>query len=170
MEYLVSLSQSGIATPLVPGGLTIYAIGDIHGRSDLLAQTHELIDKDKGKSKCERNAEVYLGDYIDRGPDSSAVISRLIKRSSETCTIFVRGNHEQLLLDFIHGKDCWPEWKAVGCITSCLSYGISPNFLFDDVTAEAVRQALNECIPPEHIRFYSDTCSYCRIGPYLFVH
>src|SRR5262245_41373012 len=107
--------------PLVPDGLTIYAVGDIHGRSDLLVKTHELIDKDKASSGSERNVEVYLGDYIDRGPDSSTVISRLIERSSQTHTIFLRGNHEQLLLDFLHGKDCWPEWRAVGCITSCLS-------------------------------------------------
>ena len=133
--------------PLVPDGLTIYAIGDIHGRADLLDQTHELIDKDKANSRSERNVEVYLGDYIDRGPDSATVISRLIKRSSQTSTIFLRGNHEQLLLDFLDGKDCWPEWSAVGCITSCLSYGINRNLLFRHVSAKAVRQALAKVCP-----------------------
>ena len=171
MEYISRFAEpKRHSYPPVPDGLTIYAIGDIHGRADLLDQTHELIDKDKANSRSERNVEVYLGDYIDRGPDSATVISRLIKRSSQTSTIFLRGNHEQLLLDFLHGKDCWLEWRAVGCITSCLSYGINPNLLSRQVSDKAVRQALDESVPLEHIRFYSDTCSYCRVGPYLFVH
>ena len=154
--------------PPAPDGFIIYAVGDIHGRADLLDQIHGLIDRDKATSSPERNVEVYLGDYIDRGPDSAGVISRLIKRSSQTRTIFLRGNHEQFLLDFLNGKDCWPEWRAVGCITSCLSYGISRNLL--NLSAKAVRQALQESVPREHIRFYADTGSYCCVGNYLFVH
>src|SRR5215510_1776997 len=151
--------------PPAPDGLTIYAVGDIHGRRDLLDQIHELIDIDKTTTGTERNVEVYLGDYIDRGPDSSTVISRLIERSSQTYTIFLRGNHEQLLLDFLDGKDCWPEWRAVGCVTSCLSYGVSPSLLFRHVSAKAVRQGLKESLPLEHMRFFADTSSYCCVGP-----
>jgi serine/threonine protein phosphatase 1 len=156
--------------PPAPDGFTVYAVGDIHGRADLLDQIHDLIDRDKTISSSERNVEVYLGDYIDRGADSATVISRLIKRSSQTRTIFLRGNHEQLLLDFLNGKDCWSEWKTVGCSPSCLSYGISPNLLFRNVSAKVVRQALQERVPSEHIRFYEDTSSYCCLGSYLFVH
>src|SRR5262245_34956494 len=106
--------------PAAPGDLTIYAIGDIHGRADLLDRVHQLIDKDKSDSGSGRNIEIYLGDYIDRGPDSAKVVSCLIKRSKLTSTIFLRGNHEQLLMDFLDGKDCWPAWRAVGCIPCCL--------------------------------------------------
>src|SRR5262249_4627022 len=92
------------------------------------------------------------------------------KRHTETHTIFLRGNHEQLLLDFLSGKDCWREWSAVGCIASCLSYGVSPSLLFRTVSDKAVRQALKEGLPLEHVRFFEDTSSYCSIGSYLFVH
>jgi len=156
--------------PPAPDGLTIYAVGDIHGRTDLLDQIHELIDMDKTATGTQRKVEVYLGDYIDRGPDSATVISRLIERSGRASTIFLRGNHEQLLLNFLDGMDCWPEWKAVGCIPTCLSYGISPNLLFLPAAAQAARKALQESVPLEHIRFYADTGSYCCAGPYLFVH
>jgi serine/threonine protein phosphatase 1 len=156
--------------PAAPDRLTIYAVGDIHGRADLLDRIHLLIDEDKTDSRSGWKIEVYLGDYIDRGHDSARVVSRLIKRSRLTDTIFLRGNHEQLLLDFLNGKDCWPEWSAVGCIPCCLSYGISPNILFGDVSETVVRQALEEHIPPEHVKFFTDTGSYCRVEPYLFVH
>src|SRR5262245_49566021 len=157
--------------PAAPDGLTIYAVGDIHGRVDLLDRVHQLIDEDKSNSRPGQKMEVYLGDYIDRGPDSAAVISRLIKRSHlRTCTIFLRGNHEQLLMDFLNGKECWTEWRAVGCIPCCLSYGISPNLLFRHGSEKIVRQALKENVPVEHVRFYEDTGSYCCVEPYLFVH
>jgi Calcineurin-like phosphoesterase len=166
----ISLEEKRPKYPPAPDGFVIYAVGDIHGRADLLEQTHALIDKDKATSGTHRDVEVYLGDYIDRGPASATVVSRLIERSSQTSTIFLRGNHEQLLLDFLDGKDCWREWTTVGCIPSCLSYGINQHLLFRRVSADAVRQALLESVPPEHVRFYADTGSYCCVGPYLFVH
>src|SRR6516162_9643645 len=92
--------------PAGPKGVTIYAVGDIHGRLDLLDSVHRQIDTDKINCRHRRVAEIYLGDYIDRGPQSAGVISRLIARSRETYTIFMRGNHEQLLLDFLSGMPC----------------------------------------------------------------
>jgi len=170
MFYRVALEANRPKYPPAPDGLVIHAVGDIHGRADLLDQAHGLIDNDKLTFGADQNLEIYLGDYIDRGPDSAVVISRLIERSSRTSTIFLRGNHEQLLLDFLDGKDCWREWSRVGCIPTCLSYGISPHLLFPQVSADKVRQALRKSVPPEHVRFYADTGSYCSIEPYLFVH
>src|SRR5262245_27343885 len=125
--HRILLEPNQYKYPTVPDGPTIYAVGDIHGRADLLDRVHQLIDKDKTDSGFERNIEIYLGDYIDRGPDSAKVVSCLIKRSSLTSTIFLRGNHEQLLMDFLDGKECWPAWRAVGCIPCCLSYGVGSN-------------------------------------------
>src|SRR5262245_37259948 len=92
--------------PAGPKGITIYAIGDIHGRLDLLDTIHGEIDADRANSGQIRTAEIYLGDYIDRGPDSAGVISRLIARSRGVYTIFLRVNHEQMLLDFLAGNPC----------------------------------------------------------------
>src|SRR5262245_43636158 len=170
MVHRILFEPNQFKYPAAPDGLTIYAVGDIHGRADLLDRIHQLIDKDKNDSESARNIEIYLGDYIDRGPDSAKVVSFLIKRSSLTSTIFLRGNHEQLLMDFLDGKDCWPQWRAVGCISCCLSYGVSSNLLFGHVSEKVLRQALAEHMPMEHVKFYADTGSYCRVEPYLFVH
>jgi serine/threonine protein phosphatase 1 len=165
-----ALHEPGGSYPPAPEGLVIYAIGDIHGRADLLDRIHGLIDGDDAAGKARRKVEVYLGDYIDRGPEPATVISRLIHRAGRTHAVFLRGNHEQFLLDFLDGVDCWAEWRAVGCITSCLSYGMEPDLLALNAPTEAVRRALAQNLPHDHLRFYADTGSYCCIGPYLFVH
>jgi serine/threonine protein phosphatase 1 len=170
MHHRVSLDRTLPEYPPSPEGSTIYAIGDIHGRADLLDQIHRLIDADTTTSKAAQKVEIYLGDYIDRGADSAAVVSRLINRAGQTSAIFLRGNHEQLLLDFLDGKDCWPEWKTIGGATFCLSYGIRPDLLDRYVPSDEIRQALFEALPADHLRFYADTGSYCSAGAYLFVH
>ena len=114
--------------------------------------------------------EVYLGDYIDRGSHSAAVVSRLIERSDQVRARFLRGNHEQLLLDFIHGGDRLDEWKAVGGTATLLSYGISPDLLKHGTAPEKVRSALVDKVPKAHHAFYQATGSYLVIGDYIAVH
>lgn len=155
--------------PAGPKGVTIYAVGDIHGRLDLLDSIHREINTDKIHCRHRRVAEIYLGDYIDRGPQSAGVISRLIARSRETYTIFMRGNHEQLLLDFLSGLPCFEAWKAVGAIPTLLSYGLSPEFL-EEASDARIRRALGSSVPDEHREFILQTAPYCQTGRYLFVH
>jgi serine/threonine protein phosphatase 1 len=145
-------------------------VGDIHGRADLLAGVLRRIDEDKAGRTDGRAREIYLGDYIDRGPESAAVVSRLLARAGETEAVFLRGNHEQLLLDFMGGEDCLRAWAAVGGFATLTSYGLEPRLLVRSVSAEAVRQSLAGKLPPEHLRFYEQTQLYARVGPYLAVH
>jgi serine/threonine protein phosphatase 1 len=156
--------------PPAPEGITIYAIGDIHGRLDLLKNLHQQIDRDKSLCKLKRSVEVYLGDYIDRGPNSAGVVSHLIARAHDAQTIFLRGNHEQFLLDFLAGAECWEQWKDVGAIPSLLSYGMTPALLSRDTPREAIRRALAQSLPEAHARFYGNTEPYLEAGPYLLVH
>jgi serine/threonine protein phosphatase 1 len=155
--------------PAAPKGVTIYAIGDIHGRLDLLDTIHGEIEADRANSCRGRTAEIYLGDYIDRGPDSAGVISRLIVRSREVYAIFLRGNHEQMLLDFLAGEPCLEMWKGLGAIPCLLSYGLTPDLLSAAPQAQ-VRQTLASLLPAEHRQFLSDTAPYCETDCYLFVH
>jgi serine/threonine protein phosphatase 1 len=150
--------------------MTIYAVGDIHGRLDLLEDIFRNIDADKVSFRSQRVVEVYLGDYIDRGGDSAGVVDRLMSRAREVHAIFLRGNHEQLLLDFTAGQPCLDAWKAVGAIPTLLSYGVPPSQLVYPASQDEVRRALHERLPKEHCNFFMDTGSYCNAGSYLFVH
>jgi serine/threonine protein phosphatase 1 len=156
--------------PPAPEGYTIYMVGDIHGRLDLLLEVEQLIDEDKATSPSEQTAEIYLGDYIDRGPDSAGVVSRLIARGHETSAFFLRGNHEQMLLSFMEGVDCLGGWRSVGANATLRSYGVPEELLLQSVPPEAVRRCLREIIPAEHYNFYEQTGSYMRAGAYLAVH
>lgn len=159
-----------IRYPSAPDGLTVYVVGDVHGCLDLLLQVQQRIDGDKGRSRPERTAEIYLGDYIDRGPDPAGVVSRLIARSRETNAVFLRGNHEQMLLDFLDGADCLEEWRSFGGAATLLSYGIPSELLARAVATDVVRCQLVDNLPPDHRSFYEQTGSYVQVGSYLAVH
>ena len=66
--------------PRVPEGVRVYAIGDIHGRADLLAEKLERVDADRRTHPIRVSIEVFLGDYVDRGPDSRTVLDLLLTR------------------------------------------------------------------------------------------
>ena len=156
--------------PPAPDGFTVYVVGDIHGRLDLLLDVQRRIDEDKARFVRGRAVEVYLGDYIDRGPDPAGVVSRLIDRTRRVHAEFLRGNHEQLLLDFLSGKDCLDRWLAVGGIATMLSYGLAPGLPSRLLAGVVIRRKLRQAIPPEHRQFYEKTGSYVRWGDYLAVH
>src|ERR1700722_12759298 len=84
-----------------PAQTRIYAVGDIHGRADLLTDIIARIDDDQRRRPIKHAVEVYLGDYIDRGPDSKAVIDLLALRLVENRAICLRGNHEDLMEGFL---------------------------------------------------------------------
>ncbi|HXF52649.1 MAG TPA: metallophosphoesterase family protein [Hyphomicrobiaceae bacterium] len=156
--------------PPAPEGYTVYVVGDIHGRLDLLERLHERIDADKARTRPQQTVEIYLGDYIDRGPDSAGVVSRLVSRAQGAETLFLRGNHEQILLDFIGGADCLEQWRVLGAAATMLSYGVPPALLKRSAPTEAVRQGFIEKLPEVHRTFYENTGSYVCVGSYLAVH
>ena len=167
---LPKLWGASVRYPPAPDGRTIYAVGDIHGRLDLLEAAHRAIDEDKQKLGSTRVSEIYLGDYIDRGPNPAGVVSHLIQRARHVNAIFLRGNHEQILLSFIDGEPCLDDWRTLGGTPTLLSYQLEPGSLARDVPQETVRAALLSKLPSDHQRFYAETGSYCDAKPYLFVH
>ena len=156
--------------PPAPDGFTVYVVGDIHGRLDLLEAVHSRIDADKARLRPERSVEIYLGDYIDRGPDPTGVVSRLISRAHDAFAVFLRGNHEQYLLDFLDGQDCLEQWRMVGGTITMLSYGVASSLLTHSVLKKLVRRNLSRLLPNDHRWFYEATELYQRVGPYLAVH
>src|SRR6185312_16299359 len=99
---MIALRLSGSRKrPRMPDGVRIYAVGDIHGRVDLLDALVARIDADLEQNPISVGIEVYLGDYVDRGPASREVIDRLVARKQSLRTVFLKGNHESYLTSFL---------------------------------------------------------------------
>lgn len=157
--------------PCVPAGIRVYAVGDIHGRLDLLDMLLEMIDADEADQAPAETHLVFLGDLIDRGPDSAGVVERL-RRLAETRdrVHFVMGNHEELFLRTLAGdKRAAPMFCRVGGRETALSYGIAPAD-YDGYDYDELSAALQEKVPAEHRDFLSGFGNWCEFGNYLFVH
>lgn len=156
--------------PPAPEGVALYAIGDIHGRLDCLASAHALINRDVARlGGCDRAIEIYVGDYVDRGPDSKGVIDRLIERSATTPVVFLRGNHEVVMKSFLRGKMPFEDWRTWGGLETILSYGVDARALL--ARAGTVRpRDLAEKVPVQHLRFLSALRNFHVCGRYCFVH
>jgi serine/threonine protein phosphatase 1 len=152
----------------------VLAVGDIHGRLDLLeGATRELRRAAAdGATRGVATTVIFLGDYIDRGPRSAGVLSHLIGlRDEPPCEIhFLRGNHEQFLLDLIDGHAEGTTWLDYGGVETLASYGIqwppAGGYRGREQLAEAVRAA----IPQAHVQFLRDTEQCVERGDYFFVH
>lgn len=155
-----------------PDGAAIYAVGDIHGRLDLLIKLQAMILADAERRKADRRTVVYLGDYVDRGPDSKGVVERLIERPLEGFeSVFIKGNHEDFLLRFLDDGSLATSWMLNGGMATLRSYGID---VFDPTRIEdrlnAARADLARTLPPRHREFLEGLALWHREGDYLFVH
>src|SRR5262249_9111131 len=117
-------SEAVRPAPRVPAGVRVYAIGDIHGRSDLLDRVHALINADLQEDPVPSAHVVYLGDYIDRGPDSYGVLERLAGGQFSRQATLLSGNHEQMLLQFLEDESAGFAWQRLGGLETMLSYGV----------------------------------------------
>ncbi len=148
----------------IPDGARVYAIGDIHGRADMLEELMRAIAAET--DGFERTQLVFLGDYVDRGPDSRNVIDSLIATgAAQPKTIFLKGNHEASLLDFLSHPEDLPHWLDWGGIETLESYDVDPALPLAELAA-AFRRAL----PKAHYDFLNALTLMHRAGDYLFVH
>lgn len=156
----------------LPEGQLLYAVGDIHGRLDLLEAMLGRIEADARSSYAERRTLVFLGDYVDRGPDSKGVVETLIGGLPKGFEAhFLKGNHEAILLNFL--DDAWSldNWLLNGGDATMRSYGLDTDRLARlDAPIELWRQALQEAMPETHLQFYRSLRLSVAFGDYLFVH
>jgi serine/threonine protein phosphatase 1 len=178
MKRLISqLFSGGGAAPSsaigagLPEGQRVYAIGDVHGRSDLLRRMIDLIKQDVA-GYTGTVTLVMIGDYIDRGPDSGGVVSLLQNEVSQAWnTVFLRGNHEQAMLDFGEDPEGRPEWLAWGGVQALESYDVTPYGARGLRDPKALAAELEHALAEQgHRAFYEATRLHHVIGPYLFVH
>lgn len=176
---LLSLRSSRSTTPppiesaRVPRGVRVYAIGDIHGRADLLADLHNRIRADASMSvKGTRCVVVYLGDYVDRGPDSPGVINMLLSAPLPGFTsVYLRGNHEAQFLDFLeHGRG-GAEWMRLGGDATLHAYRAAwPTGGDEAERLASLAAGLSRAVPREHKDFLHRLRNFTSIGDYFFVH
>ncbi len=171
VRKLFSRQHNSPVVPCCPEGQRIYCVGDIHGRVDLLEQLHTLI-ADDAKDSPKQKTIIYLGDYIDRGDDSRAVIDSLLNKPLKGFeAVYLRGNHDQTLLDFLQQDEVGQGWLIHGGLATLTSYGVRVNKLparkGDYV---ALQQELMEGLPKTHLAFLHATRMSYQAGSYYFVH
>ncbi len=156
---------------------TYYAVGDIHGRLDLL---NTLLDKILDDAKDKDWRIVFLGDYVDRGPDSKGVIQRLIdlKKEHGDKIICLRGNHEEIFHSALQPnvlKDNIEMYMGYGLDKTIRSYGVAVDV--SNYNLSKILKDLRESVPVEHLQFLRSLkdsletehafFSHAGINPYL---
>jgi serine/threonine protein phosphatase 1 len=163
-------SKPGSTAAQVPEGVRVYAIADVHGRADLLDQLLLRIDADLAAHPVARPVQVFLGDYIDRGPASREVIDRLIERSRMPGTVYLQGNHEIFVADFLNDPTVFDEWRQYGAFPTLLSYGLKPSLPVDPNEETKLSQALGQALPDSHRNFLASLALSFTCGDFFFVH
>jgi serine/threonine protein phosphatase 1 len=166
----LSHSRAEIRKPRLPNGVRIYAISDIHGRADLLEQMFTVIDRDLRTLGSTRAIHVFLGDYIDRGPESCRTIDLLIERGRKHESVFLKGNHEAFLFDVLKDPSQLQEWKEYGGLQTLTSYGLRPSLNPDSAEQLALIRQLATAIPPHQRRFFNSLRLRFVCGDFFFVH
>jgi serine/threonine protein phosphatase 1 len=154
-------------TPTLPDGLRIYAVGDVHGRFDLLQAMAARIGRDITASPARETLEIFIGDYVDRGPQSRDVVEWLMQAPPlGDRRICLLGNHEDMLLDALADPAGLTSWLFNGGDATLASYGVTrlPS------APGAMWEACVAAIPQRHREFLAALPRTVAFGSYFFVH
>jgi serine/threonine protein phosphatase 1 len=154
------------AYPQLLSDQDVLVIGDIHGRLDLLEKMTQEIDA--RYSDCEQFVEVYLGDYVDRGPHSAQVIAFLLERARRGNVVCLAGNHEEMFLAALEGHPL-RSWLRYGGKETVYSYGLQPSELLK-LSPDMATAALKDAVPETHQEFLRNLMLWHQDGDYIFVH
>lgn len=160
-------------SPSPPPGIRLYAIGDIHGRFDLMTRLLESIKAEADRATVPSKL-IFLGDYIDRGLQSRAVMDGLLSLNydEQEAPVFLLGNHEQVLRDLIETKDraLLQNWLRYGGRETLLSYGMRPQTLSGHVYEADLIEELIALVPDSHHAFLKAMPLCASFGDYFFCH
>jgi serine/threonine protein phosphatase 1 len=160
---------AGIEQPC-PESRRIYAIGDIHGCDLLLDRMIEAINRDAHGLAPRDALVVTLGDYVDRGPGSRAVIERLAHNPFSTDFIALKGNHEVLLERFLAEPETARYWRQLGGIETMRSYGVDVADVKRGNFYDAAAAALKQAMPLAHREFVASLKTSVTAGRYFLCH
>ena len=155
---------------MMPAGTRIYAVGDVHGRADLLTLLLLQIEVDAAIHPISRPIVVFLGDYIDRGPASKEVIDLLVARRSLPEMVFLKGNHETFLLQFLNDATVLETWRHCGGLETLSAYGLKPPMNPTPAERADLSRELARVLPETHRAFLQALGLFFICGDFLFVH
>jgi serine/threonine protein phosphatase 1 len=152
-------------------GLRAYVIGDIHGRLDLLDTLLDKIHDELHRRPARKTLLVFVGDLIDRGPQSAQVIERLrTYKKHGVRPIFLLGNHEEVLLRILGGdKSLIDSWLKFGGLQCLQSYEVDTKRL-RSLSSDEILKIIQDAVPKQHRAFLEEFVDSCRFGDYLVVH
>ena len=159
---------SGPATA-IPAGTRVYAVGDVHGRLDLLQALITAIEADDAACRPAQTTMILLGDLIDRGPDSAGVIAAARAWSRQRRVRILLGNHEEMLLRALDSDEVMRHFLRYGGRETVLSYLPDPE-AYHRADLAAARALMEAAIPDDDLEFIRSFEDSITIGDYLFVH
>ncbi len=154
----------------LPEGVRVYAIGDVHGRADLLDRVFARIDAHIAAHPVARPVQVLVGDYVDRGPNSRGVLDRLIVRARSKEMVLLKGNHETFVQEFLRNPSSLQSWSQMGGLETLMSYGLTPSLNADAATQRELASALQAVMPKAHLKFLGGLPTSFSCGGFFFVH
>lgn len=148
-----------------------YVIGDVHGCLELLTRLLSRIESEIREEPRRKSSIIFLGDLIDRGPDSAGVIERLRTYSLPgVSTHFIMGNHEEVMIRILDGEtDLIPSWLRFGGAETLKSYGVEAREI-SGLPAEKALDRIRSAVPRRHVEFLKSFADSISFGEYLFVH
>jgi serine/threonine protein phosphatase 1 len=155
--------------PRIPPGMTVTAIGDVHGHLDLLEPYLAEAEARAVRHPHRRHRVILLGDVIDRGPRSADTVERLCRGLGHCELTVLRGNHEEAMLDFITGEPNGRHWLEFGGRDTIRSYGVTVP-TGGRIDANDLREALIGALPRPHLKFLESLPVSVTLGDYFFVH
>jgi serine/threonine protein phosphatase 1 len=156
--------------PRVPEGVRIYAVGDVHGRADLLHQVLSRVDADLATYPDCKPLQIFLGDYIDRGPHSRTVLDLLISRVRTHAVVCLKGNHESYFHAFLQDPEALVAWREFGGLETLRSYGLKPPLNPHRGERIELSRALAAALPTSHRQFLCNLVPCFTCGEFLFAH
>jgi serine/threonine protein phosphatase 1 len=169
LNFLERWKWRGVERSRIPEGLRVYAIGDVHGCKAQMVHLLGAIERHRAGYAGATHL-VFLGDLVDRGPDTSGVLEYLLTTELPADKVtFIIGNHEEFMLNCYDGDvRSYPRWLQFGGLEAMESYGVSAKEIYsDDCDLSA---AMKRAVPPTHIAFLRSFQNTLHLGDFLFVH
>lgn len=158
-----------VAPARVPPGQRAYAIGDIHGRSDLLEALAEAIEHDNAARPAARSTVILLGDLIDRGPDSLGVLHLAREWQKLRPVRILLGNHEEMLLAALDSLEALKHFHRAGGRETLLSFGVTPD-AYDAAEWTELHAMARAAVSADMHAFIAGFEDRITLGDYVFVH